>query len=46
MGTPPPRQVVAIPEEKATLGVTVQYLEEGNPIEVGVMPTSIKVVNT
>ena len=26
--------------------VTVQNLEEGNPIEVGVMPTSIKVVNT
>ena len=34
-------KVLAITEDKAT--VTVMYMEEGNPVEVGVVLTSIKV---
>ena len=36
-----PAKVLAITEDKAT--ATVMYMEEGNPIEVGVVLTSIKV---
>ena len=36
-----PAKVLAITEDKAT--ATVMYMEEGNPVEVGVVLTSIKV---
>ena len=38
-----PGKVLQLPEDYMSKGLTVMYMEEGNPIEQGVLTTSVKV---
>ena len=42
----PRGKVLQLPEDYMSKGLTVMYMEEGDPIEQGVLTTSIKVAIT